>query len=219
MKNIVKKVILAAIAFAPAFPLAAQTQTAAQKVLEDCYKKLNSLPGFTIRFSYKLDNAAEKISQTSDGTIHFKGNKYHIYTDIFERLYDEKYVYTILNEEEEVTVEKPENAEASFGSLKDMIKLFEKNFDAALDKKQTVGGKSIVFVRLTPKDKKSATDYLLVGVEETSKLIYSITDVGRNGTSTILQVKTFSTDKPADNSEFIFNEKKYKDAGYYISTP
>ena len=54
-----------------------------------------------------------------------------------------------------------------------------------------------------------------IGIDATTKHIYNLIEVGKNGTKTTLTVNSFKTDEPISKTLFTFDESKYSD--YFIN--
>jgi len=101
-----KKIILFIVAVVG---MAAQAQTSqrAKNFLDEVNKKIESYSTISVDFTYiQNDEKTGNISQSGKGHIDLKGNLYRLtFMDII-RLYDGQKIYTISEEDEEVTVSK-----------------------------------------------------------------------------------------------------------------
>jgi hypothetical protein len=57
---------------------------------------------------------------------------------------------------------------------------------------------------------------VLLGIDNNTKHIYKLIEIGKNGTKTILTVNSFKTNEALSKTLFTFDASKYED--YYINT-
>ena len=96
-----------------------------------------------------------------------------------------------------------------------MLSFYEDGFTYKMDIEQNVQGRKIQFVKLTPIDSSSEIKYVLLGIDNKTKHIYRLIEIGKNGTKTTLTVNSFKTNETLSKSLFTFDQDKYKD--YYIN--
>ena len=96
-----------------------------------------------------------------------------------------------------------------------MLSFYENGYTYAMDIEQNVQGRKIQYVKLTPIDSNSEINYILLGIDAQTKHIYTLIQIGKNGTKTTLTVNSFKTNETLSKSLFTFDATKYKD--YYIN--
>jgi len=96
-----------------------------------------------------------------------------------------------------------------------MLTFFSKGFKYAWDITQTVQGKKIQYVKLTPISSKDERKQILVGVDTKTNQIYNTITVGKNGTKITLTVNSFKTNLTLPKNQFTFAQSKYPN--YYIN--
>ena len=94
---------------------------------------------------------------------------------------------------------------------------FEDGYIYKMDIIQNIKGRKIQYIKLSPIDTNSEINYILLGIDVTTKHIYNLIEVGKNGTKTILTVNSFKTNQPISKTLFTFDKKKYEDSGYFIN--
>ena len=131
------------------------------------------------------------------------------------QLYDGKKVYTIVPENEEVTIEEKLDEENTITPSK-MLTFYKQGHNYDWDILQNIQGRKIQFVKLTPMDTNAEIKSILLGIDVETKHIYKLIETGKNGTKTTITVNSFKTNQPLSKTLFTFDENKYKDEGYYI---
>ena len=193
----------------------AQSSNEAKALLDDVYNKVKGYDNIVIDFKYVLNNKEAGINQETRGNVSLEGEKY--VGDFFgaQQIFDGSKVYTIVPENQEVTIEDKSENENALTPGK-MLTFYREGHNYEMDTLQNVDGKMIQYVKLIPMDTNSETESILLGVDAETKHIYQVIEKGQNGTTTTITVNSFKTDQPLSKTLFTFDEKKYEDDGYYI---
>jgi outer membrane lipoprotein-sorting protein len=168
-----------------------------------------------IDFKYAINNAKENINQDSKGTIVLQGNKYHLSFMGITKIFDGKKIYTIVPEDEEVTVSNHDDNDTNAMSPNKIFTFFKKGFKYSMDIKQSVNGKTIQYVKLTPSSIVDKRKEVLIGIDTKTNHIYNVIEVGKNGTKTTLTVSSFKFNQALAKNQFTFVKAKYPN--YYIN--
>jgi len=99
-----KNTLITALLLLFTFSLSAQTDTKAQKILNDVSAKTKSYNSIRIEFTYKMENTAQKINDSYKGVLISKGNKYKLTVSGQDVISDGKTVWTYLKDANEVQV-------------------------------------------------------------------------------------------------------------------
>jgi outer membrane lipoprotein-sorting protein len=197
------------------FTLQAQEAKKAKELLDQVTAKVKSYDNIVIDFKYSLNNPKERINQESNGNVALKGNLYHLNFMGVTKIFDGKKVFTIVPEDEEVTQENFDANDDKAITPNKMLTFFNNGFKYAWDIPQNVKGRKIQFVKLTPSNAKDTRKEILVGIDTQTKHIYTVIEVGKNGTKTTLTVNSFKTNQPLSKNHFTFTKSKYPN--YYIN--
>ena len=103
-----KKFFLFIFAFTRSFSQA-QNADKAKAYLDEVYKKVTSYKNIYIDFRYSFENSKERIKQDTRGNVTLSGEKYLLNYMGVTKIFDGKKIYTIIPENEEVTIEGAEN--------------------------------------------------------------------------------------------------------------
>ncbi|QCX00105.1 outer membrane lipoprotein carrier protein LolA [Aggregatimonas sangjinii] len=210
-----KRILLLTLVFASTWTTFAQNDPKAEALLDEVYAKVKGYDNIYVDFKYVLSNAEAGINQETRGEVTMQGDKY--LGDLFgaKQLYDGTKVYTIVPENEEVTIEDKttDDNEMSPSSL---LTFYRQGHTYQMDITQNVQGRKIQYVKLTPMDTDSEVKSRLLGIDAETKHIYKLIETGKNGTTTTITVNSFKTNQALSGSLFTFDAKKYEDDGYYI---
>jgi outer membrane lipoprotein-sorting protein len=187
----------------------------AKDLLDQVTAKIKSYQNITLDFKYTLNNTKENINKESKGNLILAGNQYVLNFMGVTKIFDGKKNYTIVPEDEEVTIssltEKGDNAITP----SKMLTFFNNGYKFAWDILQDVKGRKIQYIKLTPTSGKDTRKEILLGIDSQTKNIYTVIEVGKNGTKTTLTVNSFKTNQPLSKNQFTFVAAKYPN--YYIN--
>jgi outer membrane lipoprotein-sorting protein len=192
-----------------------QTSVKAQKLLERASKQMESYDNIEFEFSYVLNNRMEQINQESSGKVTVASEKYKLnFLDAIQ-LFDGKALYTIVPENEEITVTHAEEEEDIGINPKELFQFYKEGYEYHWDISQKIKGKNIQFVKLIPTQNDVDIQSILVGIDTQRRHVYKLIEVGENGTVTTLTINNISVDNSLPDNFFVFNEAYYPN--YYIN--
>jgi len=189
----------------------------AKSLLKEVSAKANSYSNISIDFKYNLHNSKENVSQETRGDVTLEGDKYVLNMLGTTRVFDGKNIYTIVPEDEEVTISAYDPKTDKEITPSKMLTFYEKGYNYKMDIEQNVKGRKIQFVKLIPIDSKAEIKDILLGIDVQTKHIYKLIQTDSNGTKYTLTVNSFKTNQPVSKTLFTFDEAKYKKDGYYIN--
>ena len=190
-------------------------QDKAKALLNEVSTKVKSYNNINVGFKYELNNVSENINQETKGDVTIQNKKYHLNVLGVTRIFDGKTLYTISPEDEEVTVSSDNTEDEGTITPSKMMTFYEEGYNYKMDILQNVKGRKIQYVKLIPIDSNAEIKHVLLGIDATTKHIYNLIEVGKNGVKTILTVNSFKTNQAIPKTLFAFDENKYKD--FYIN--
>ena len=193
----------------------AQSSAKAKALLDEVYAKVKSYDNIFVDFKFDLSNTEAGIKQETRGDVTLSGDKYIFNYLGAQQLYDGNKVYTVVPENEEVTIEDQSEDENAMTPSK-MLTFYKSGHNYEMDILQNVQGRKIQYVKLTPIDSDTEIKYRLLGIDQETKHIYKLIETGKNGTKTTITVNSFKTNQPLSQTLFTFDTSKYEDKGYYI---
>ncbi|MFL2587273.1 MAG: LolA family protein [Flavobacteriaceae bacterium] len=159
-----------------------QTSLEAKDLLEKASGKLDSYISFELEFSYVLNNRIEQINQESKGKVTVSGDRYKLnFLDAIQ-LFDGKTIYTIVPENEEISLIMPTDDDEDFiFNPANLLSFYKEGYDYHWDISQKIKGKNIQFIKLMPTVDDSDIKSILVGIDTYENHIYRLIEVGLNG--------------------------------------
>lgn len=195
------------------FIVYSQGDQRARALLDQVSELYISYDTMQMRFSYQLDNTAERISQKEEGEILIAKDKYNLTILGIRQIFDGTFVYTIDDINEEVIIQEQVALDTPINPL-DIFDFHKEGYLLRWDISQRVSGRDIRYIKLIPTDTESQSKYLLLGIDTDSKELYKIIDLGINGTDTTFVIEQFTANKSIAPETFVFDKDKY--ANYYI---
>ena len=210
-----KSIVFLFITLTTTFSLPAQNTEAAKKLLDEVSAKIASFKTMTFDFDYVLENRQENIKQETNGSVTVSGDRYKLLFLGAEQLYDGEKTYTIVPENEEITIETKDEAEDVGINPSKLLYFYKEGYAFQWDIKQNVMGRNIQFIKLIPMDENKDINYLLLGIDTIKKTIYRLIEIGANQTRTTLTISNFVPDVKLAVNFFTFDPTLYPD--YYIN--
>lgn len=209
------KKIIFSLAILCFFSLEAQTSTKAKNLLDKVAETMNAAENLQFRFTYILENQQEKIRQETEGTVTVAQEKYRLDMTDVQQLFDGKQLYTVVPDNEEITISNPEDNEDIAINPSELLYFYKEGYDYRWDITQNVLGRSIQFVKLTPTTENPDIEYLLLGIDVAQSSIYRLIEIGKNTTRTTLTLKDLVKNIPLAEDFFQFDASRYPD--YFIN--
>ena len=188
-----------------------------QSLLSEVSNKVKSYENIQIDFKYSLENTRENVKQDTRANITLKGDNYVLNMLGVTRIFDGKTIYTIVPEDEEVTISDYSKEEDKSISVSEMLTFYEKGYNYKMDIQQNIRGRKIQFIKLSPIDSNTEIKNILLGIDMQTKHIYKLIQIDSSGTSYTITVNSFKTNQPISQNLFIFDKEKYINQGYYIN--
>ena len=210
MKNVISLVLVLLLSFS----MNAQDKKA-KDLLDQVTAKIKSYDNIVIDFKYSLYNGKENINKESKGNVILSGNKYYLNFMGITKIFDGKKTYTIVPEDEEITIAGIEEKGDNAITPAKMLTFFNSGYKYYWDIVQDVKGRKIQYIKLVPTNAKDARKEILLGIDSQTKHIYNVIEMGKNGTKTTLTVNSFKTNQPLSKNQFTFVASKYPN--YYIN--
>ena len=136
------------------FSTQAQNSAKAKSLLDEVSAQIKTYDNIVIDFKYSLSNPKENINQESKGNVALKGNLYNLNFMGVTKIFDGKKVYTIVPEDEEITISKVDDSDDNAVTPSKMLTFFTSGYKYSMDILQNVKGRKIQYVKLIPRSSK-----------------------------------------------------------------
>lgn len=193
----------------------AQGYEQAKNLLDRVSKEMKSKTNIRFDFDYVLENKKEQIRQEMEGNVTLAGDQYKLtFLDAIQ-LFDGTKTYTIVPENEEITISYPEEEEEVSISPTKLLSFYEEGYGYEWDIQQRVMGRNIQYIKLLPTATSEEVKYLLLGIDVDRLQVYRLIEVGLNRTLTTLTLKSQEFNIVLPEDYFEFNPAEYPN--YYIN--
>lgn len=210
MKKLITYILLLFVTF-----YANSQDKKAKDLLDQVTAKIKSHQNITIDFKYSLSNSKENINKESKGNVIIQDNKYVLNLMGITKIFDGKKNYTIVPEDEEITISGANEKNDTEITPSKMLTFFNSGYKNYWDILQDVKGRKIQYIKLVPINAKDQRKEVLLGIDSQTKNIYNVIEIGKNGTKTTITVISFKANQPLSKNQFTFVASKYPK--YYIN--
>ena len=193
----------------------AQGPEQAKYLLNQVSVEIKKQKNLRLEFQYVLENKEEQIKQETEGKVTLAGDQYKLEFLEVIQLFDGKKTYTIVPENEEVTVSIPDEEETISVNPSKLLSFYEEGYDYHWDINQRVVGRNIQFVKLIPSEENEDIQYLLLGIDVAKNSIYRLIEIGNNKTTTTLTIINQEENISLPEDYFEFNSSEYPN--FYIN--
>ena len=184
----------------------------ATSILDKAASAYEDSNGLTAYFTMQTRSDVQKVSESFDGTIDIKGDKFVLKTPDMITWFDGTTQWSFVERNEEVNVSTPTGEELQATNPALLLRSYEKGFTAKYKGESTApSGKAAHDIELVPK-KKSDIVRVELQIERFSGLPASIAVFSKNGISSTIRISKMKTGVNQPDSYFVFNEKDYPDA-------
>ena len=190
-----------------------QQDAKAKEILEKVTKTTQSYASIEAKFSFEMNNTAEKIQEKSTGSIILKNKKYKLNIPQMglEVTCDGKTIWTYMVKSNEVSIS---NLDETTDDLMDPSKIFtiyERGFNYKFAGESVDGGVPVYNIELTPQKPAGDIQKILIKIDKQKMLIRGANMAGKDGNNYNVSVTQFITDGVYKDSDFVFDPKKFKD--------
>lgn len=203
------KKILVILSFLALFVNAnAQGDSKAKSILDAVSAKVKLLKTLKANFSITISGAKGSKPQTKKGNVSMKGNKYYVSLSGQEIYCDTKTIWTYTKESNEVQISSFDPNENSFTPSKLFTNFYDKEYSYKYGGEQTVGGKKVDLIILTPINKTKQYSKVELLIDKTS-VVAGGKMYEKNGNVYSYTVSNYTPNPVLADAIFTFNPKKY----------
>mgnify|MGYP002438575638 FL=1 len=189
----------------------AQAQDA-QAILDKAAQMYEQSNGIKANFAIHSVVPQQNISESFEGIIEMKGDKFKLETPDMITWYDGQTQWVYVMRNEEVNVSTPSGDELQLTNPAVLLRQYKKGFSVQYKGTSTTRqAKSAYDITLMPK-KKSDIQQIDLQIEKMSNIPAAITITDKNKATVSIYISKWDTGKNQADSFFSFNESDYPDA-------
>lgn len=189
----------------------AQVDQKAKTILDQVSAKTQSYPSITADFTFKLENQAAKVSETSKGSVIIQGSKYLLNLSGIEIISDGKTTWTYIKDANEVSISDANSDENSTINPAKIFTIYNQGFKNNYLGEFTSNNKLVHRIELIPTTMKEFKKVNIEIEKATSQISGAIIYSTDNNQYTI-SLSNMTTTKKYPDTTFTFNKAKYPNA-------
>ncbi len=209
MKNFFTALLLITVSFF----VSGQQDQKAKEILDQVSKKTQSFQTISAKFSFTMENKADKIKEVNTGSISLKGKKYHVeLPDLGLKVYsDGMTVWNYMEKGNQVSISNIDNTSQELLDPSSLFRIYEQGYNFKYLEEKAVSGKALYFIDLFPQKDDKDFSKLTLAINKSTLMIHSALMFGKDGNQYGIEVTEMKTDTPVADSQFTFDPSKYKD--------
>ena len=182
----------------------------AKTILDELSKKTKLYSSISAEFIFTIENKEKKITETQNGQIQVKGNKYKLEIKGQEVISDNKTIWTYLKDANEVQINNIDSTSNEVLNPSTIFTVYEKGYKYKFDKEETKGSTTIQTINLYPlnPDKKKFHT-LKLDIDKSKKQIASVKTLMKDGSIYTYTIKKFTPNADIKDSTFAFDAKSH----------
>ncbi len=198
-----------------------QEKSEAKSLLDEVSTKMSTYQNMYIGFSQTLSNEEAGIMEGDEppirGEINLQGEKYSLMYLGNKFIYDGKKLYVINNEEKEISITDEDlSGDDGFIYPSKLLTFYKEGYNFEMGKLKNINGRKIQFVSLNPIDSNSDITKVELGIDAKTKHIYTLIQIGSNGSKTSFTITKFKSNQPLSENFFKFDKQKYLSKSFTI---
>jgi len=207
MKKYMQYIIIGTLfCFFSVFSVSAQKGEDILGKAADAYEKSN---GISASFAFHIRNEVQHVSESFEGMIQMKGDKFTLTTPDMRVWYDGKTQWTYWLRNEEVNIGEPTGEELQYTNPAILLRTYKKGYNAKyIGESTATSGKTAYDIELTPK-KKGDIIRISLQIEKTSSFPARIAIEDKNGSKTMIQIDRLTSGVNQPESSFVFNNEEF----------
>ncbi len=188
-----------------------QNAKKAKEILDKVSAKTKSYSTISADFTFSMENLQEDISETNEGTILIKGDKYKVSLMGVDTYFNGKEIYTYMKEAGEVNITEPDPEDEETLNPATIFTIYETGFKYRYIGEKTEKGKTFYEIDLYPENRDKPYSRIKLRILKDDLTLYSLRQVGKDGNNYTVVVKSMKTNIPLDDSVFTFDTAKHPD--------
>ena len=206
MKKNVYTVVITMILLLPQ-PAFAQKDAKAKEWLDKSSAAFNKAGAMSIGFTLNIRDAY--LSESFDGILDLKGNKFRLNTPDIEIWFDGKTQWMLQKGYDEVQVSEPSEQEAQVMNPAVIFNIYKKGCNYKYLGEKTEKGRKVQEVEIIPQAKGSEMTRIVMQIGAVDSLPLKIHIFYKNKMENIIHINKYQKNTALTDSYFVFNSKNY----------
>jgi outer membrane lipoprotein-sorting protein len=187
----------------------AQNDAKALDVLNKASAAYLKAGGVKAGFSLMVLDYGGKSKENLNGTIRLKGSKFKLEVEEMTTWFDGKNQWVYLTQNSEVNLSSPSEEELLMINPVNVFQLYKHGYICKWVGEKSEGGKIVLKVSLSPKNKNEALQSIVVSFDKTSYRPVSISITNKDKSGSRIAISSYTTGQPYPDTLFVFQQKDY----------
>lgn len=185
--------------------LHAQFNPEAAEIIRPISENLMKSSGVEIDFVFTFENKQEDITETNEGKVFLKGNKYKLNMLGVSSFFDGKSQWIHMIEEEEVNITEPDLEDEEEFTPVNIFTMYEKGFRFKIIEDVD----KLITIDMIPDDAEKPFHKIRLKLDKKNKTFVMVKSFGRDGIDNIIDIKSTKKDLNINDEFFVFNASDY----------
>ncbi|MGQ1947070.1 LolA family protein [Geofilum sp. OHC36d9] len=181
----------------------------AKSILDKVASKTKSYSSIKADFLFTLENKQADVTDTHQGSIILKGDKYKVNIMGTDSYFDGKTMWLHMIDANEVNITDPSMMEDEMLNPVSLFSNYEKGFNYIYDGETTIDGKVMDIIDLFPSQRDKSYSRIKLYFNRDNRQITRVKQVGKDGNNYIIDVKSMVVNTPVEDSVFHFDPVKH----------
>ena len=182
----------------------------ADQLLKEVAAKFKSYDNVVFNYKGNLQNTKSQLNMDVHGEATLSGENYNVEFMGSTYIYNGAKLYIVNREDEQITVSNQTDSDEGLISPTNILTFYEKGYRAEMDIEQTVRGRKIQYIKLTPIKSDSEYKQVLLGIDINTKHVYNAIVTENSGTKATFTLLSLKTDQPLSKKCFNFDPTDYE---------
>ncbi|WP_374440072.1 outer membrane lipoprotein carrier protein LolA [Epilithonimonas sp.] len=206
MKHYLKAVLTLTLAGASYTAHSQTIDTKSKTILDDVTKNYKSKKNSYFKFSYSSGTGSNMQTQT--GIFYSDNNRYKLKIMGTEQIFDGNKIYSISDEDKEVTISKPNDNQVHFSPLS-YLDSYKKEYNVTYSGKKTMSGIPVDVIKMVPV-KNNGLKSVTLYVNTPQKKLIKLEQVSTTNEMAVISISNYKDNQTLSPSLFSFDKSKYQ---------
>lgn len=185
----------------------------AKGILDKVSARTKTYKTIRAEFTFTLYNQQENITETTEGTVYIKGEKYKLLLMGAETYFDGKNKCSYIVDANEVNITDPADEEESIlTNPQDIFTVYQEGFKYKFVREKFEKARPLYEIDLfpvVPGEKEFSRIKLLIDKQKLQ--LFTVKYFGKDGNIYIIEIQKFQHDLEINDSVFVFDKSKHPD--------
>ena len=188
----------------------AQKDAKAKEWLDKSSEAFSKAGDLSVSFTMNIKDVSNKLSESFEGTIDLKGNKFHLDVPEMGSWFDGKTQWVLQKAWDEVSITEPNPQEVQALNPKTIFDMYKRGTNYKyIGETMDMKGRKVHEVELIPQAKNSEMTKIVMQISPVDYMPVKIHISYKNNIENIIHINQYKKNANLADSVFVFDSKKY----------